>query len=220
MSTLRELVRLVLRPQRRERARQIVRRTWMKYAMRGVRQADAHDRLDMAYALSDPWRMETPRERFRFERTNEIIRERLGERFERVLEVGSGEGHQSEHLMKLGGRLTGIEVSPKAVARARSRLGDGVELVAGDLFSQPWANDSGRFDLVTACEVVYYMKDIPRFLQTMDRLGGACLVTYFAPAARVCEAAVMAMPDVQKTTFAFEDIEWVAAWWKGASRRD
>ncbi len=202
------------------RASEAARRAWMKYAMRGVRQADAHDRLDLAYAVSDPWRMETPRERFRFARTNRVVQEKLGDRFGHILEVGSGEGHQTEHLVELGEKVTGIEVSPKAVARARTRLGSAnVELVAGDLFAQPWAAERGRFDLVTACEVLYYMKDIPRFLRTMDELGGACIVTYFAPAARICEAHAMAMPGAEQTRFAFDDTEWVAVWWKGASRR-
>jgi protein-L-isoaspartate O-methyltransferase len=220
MSTISALQGLAQKYKVRERARDLLRRTWMKYTMRGVRQADAHGRLDLAYALEDPWRMETARERFRFEKTNEIIREHLGGHFERILEVGSGEGHQTEHLVKLGGKVTGIEVSPTAVNRARGRLASAdVELIAGELGKQPWASERARFDLVTACEVVYYMKDIPGFLRTMDELGGACVVTYFAPAARICEAHVMAMPGAQKTTFAFEDTEWVAVWWKGASRR-
>jgi protein-L-isoaspartate O-methyltransferase len=202
------------------RTREAARRAWMKYAMRGVRQADAHDRLDLAYKVSDPWHMETPRERYRFAQTNAVIREALGDRFERILEVGAGEGHQTEHLLELGGKVTTIEVSATAVDRARTRLaGKNVELVAGDLFAQPWANEKGKFDLVTACEVLYYMKDIPRFVRTMDALGGACVVTYFAPAAKICEAHVMAMPGAVKSTFTFEDTDWVAVCWKGAPSR-
>jgi hypothetical protein len=72
---------------------------------------------------------------------------------------------------------------------------------------------------VTACEVLYYMSDMPRFLGAMDELGGACLVTYFAPAARLCEAAVMAMPDARQLRFRHGETEWVAAWWRGAARR-
>lgn len=202
------------------RVREAGRRAWMRYAMRGVRQADAHDRLDMAYRVNDPWHMETPRERFRFTRTNDVIRETLGDGFERILEVGAGEGHQTEHLLELGSHVTAIEVSATAVARARARLAKAnVELVVGDLLAQPWANERGKFDLVTACEVLYYMKDVPRFLRTIDELGGACVVTYFAPAARICEAHAMAMPGAVRSTFDFEDTEWVAVSWKGAPRR-
>lgn len=202
----------------RGRAREAARRTWMKYALRGVRQADAHGRLDLAYKIADPWHMNAAREQFRFAETNRVIEERLGERFGRALEIGCGEGHQSEYLVRLADRLTGIDVSPTAVGRARERV-PSADFVAGDLFAQPWAAERGRFDLVTACEVLYYMSDMPRFLRAMDDLGGTCLVTYFAPAARLCETPVMAMPGAQQTRFRHEDTEWVAAWWTGAARR-
>ena len=104
------------------------------------------------------------------------------------------------------------------VERAKKRL-PGAEFAAGDLYAQPWAHERGRFELVTACEVIYYMADIPRFLQTIDQLGKLCLVTYFAPAARKVEAHVMAMPGAQRTTFRHEDTEWVAVWWRGAAAR-
>jgi SAM-dependent methyltransferase len=217
---------LVANVQLRASASDFARRTWMKYAMRGVRQADAFDRLDMAYKVSDPWRMETPRERFRFARTNRLVQEHLGPEFEKILEIGSGEGHQTEHLVELAspsGEVTGLEVSATAVERANARLagkdGTRTRFVAGDLFAQPWSNERGRFDLVTACEVLYYMSDIPRTLRTMDELGGACIVTYFEPASRICEAPAMAMPGAQKASFAFDDTEWIAVWWRGASRR-
>ncbi len=204
--------------QLRDRTQQLVRRTWMKYAMRGVAQADNYGRLDLAYKVADPWHMNSDTERFRFAETNRVIEANLGNRFARVLEVGCGEGHQSEHLARLTDRLTGLDVSATAIERARRRL-PAVDFSSVELFAQPWVNERARFDLVTACEVVYYMSDIPRFLKTIDRLGGVCLVTYFAPAARRVEAHVMAMPGVQKTSFRFEDTEWVAAWWKGESRR-
>jgi cyclopropane fatty-acyl-phospholipid synthase-like methyltransferase len=202
----------------RGRAHEAARRLWMKYALRGVRQADAHGRLDLAYKIEDPWHMDAAREQFRFAETNRIIEAHLAPRLDRVLEIGCGEGHQSEWLARLTDGLTGIDVSPTAVARARRRVPSG-DFVAGDLFAQPWSDERGRFDLVTACEVLYYMSDMPRFLRAMDQLGGACLVTYFSAAGRLCERPVMAMPGAQQVRFRHEDTEWIAAWWTGAARR-
>jgi len=202
----------------RGRAREAARRTWMKYAMRGVRQADAHGRLDLAYKVSDPWHMTAEREQFRFAESNRLIQEHLGAHFGSALEIGCGEGHQSEFLARLTDRLTGLDVSPTAVERARKRVPQAT-FASGDLYAQPWAKERGRFDLVTACEVLYYMSDMPRFLRAMDELGGACFVTYFSAAARLCEAPVMAMPGAQQARFRHEDTEWIAVWWKGASRR-
>ncbi len=203
----------------KEKMEQIVRRTWMKFALRGVRQNDAHDRLDRAYKVPDPWHMASEQEQARFVETCTIIRREIGGRFNTVLEIGCGEGHQTEHLAELAGRITGIDVSATAVERAAKRLPE-AEFLAGDLFAQPWAKELGHFDLVTACEVLYYMSDMPGFLRAIDRLGRNCLVTYFAPAARKLEALVMAMPGAEKTTFRYKDLEWVAVWWKGQAERE
>lgn len=203
----------------RQRARELARRMWMKYALRGVKQNDAHDRLDLAYKMPDPWHMSADREQFRFAETNRVIESSIRPRFGRLLEIGCGEGHQTEYLARLADDVTGIDVSKSAVERARRRV-PSATFVAGDLLAQPWAREKGRFDLVTACEVLYYMSDIPGFLRVMDELGSTCLVTYFAPAGRLCEKPVMALPGAQQTRFRFEDTEWVAAWWNGAKLRD
>ena len=202
----------------KEKAEQVVRRTWMKYALRGVRQNDAHDRLDLAYKMPDPWHMASEQEQTRFVETCAIIERELGDRFESLLEIGCGEGHQTVHLTDLAERVTGLDVSETAIERARRRLPE-AEFLVGDLAMQPWVTERGRYDLVTACEVIYYMSDMPGFLRSIDELGRSCLVTYFAPAARKVEAHIMAMPDVKTTTFRYGDVEWVAAWWQGAASR-
>ena len=198
----------------RTTTRQVVRRAWMKYALRGVRQNDAHSRLELAYRVEDPWHMGSQQERLRFSETNRVIRERLVEHFDTLLEVGCGEGHQSEQLVSLCAHLTGIDVSPTAVERARKRV-PSATFSAADLYAQPWAQERDRFDLVTACEVIYYMRDRPKFLHTIDALGKACIVTYFSPAARKVERDCLAMPGAQKTSFRFGDTEWTAVWWRG-----
>jgi 2-polyprenyl-3-methyl-5-hydroxy-6-metoxy-1,4-benzoquinol methylase len=190
----------------------------MKYALRGVRQNDAHERLERAYQMRDPWHMDADREQFRFAETARVIEKRIGSRFEHLLEIGCGEGHQSVHLTRLTDTLTGIDVSTTAIRRARRRVPEAAFL-AGDLFAQEWAHELGRFDLVTACEVLYYMSDVRGFLRAMDRLGGACFVTWFAPASRLCEGPVLSMPGAQLTRFRHGGDEWCAAWWTGAARR-
>ncbi len=205
-----------LRARVRARAATVVRRTWMKYALRGVGQADAHRRLDLAYKVRDPWKMESEQEQFRFAETTRIVQRALvapAARVGTILEIGCGEGHQTEHLATLCDHVTGIDVSATAVERARLRL-PAASFAAGDLFAQPWIAERGRFDIVTAFEVLYYLSDIPKTLRAMDRLGKACIVTYFGPAARVVEAHVEAMPIAGRETFRFGETEWKVAWWR------
>ena len=125
------------------------RRLWMKYALRGVGGSDNHARLDLAYAVEDPWNMESTLERARFEQTNAVIERAFG-RVGSVLELGCGEGHQTEWLARISERQYGVDVSPQAIARAKLRV-TGAEFAATDVFGQPWGDEPGRFDLVTAC---------------------------------------------------------------------
>jgi len=197
----------------RAHAAEAVRRTWMRYALRGVHQNDSHDRLERAYLVPDPWNLDCERERHRFAETNGHLQRAFGERVGSLLELGCGEGLQSEVLARICDRLTGIDVSPTAVGRARERLSS-AEFAAGDLFAQPWSHSSHRFDVVVACEVLYYLSDVPRTLDAMERLATkGWLATYFAPAERKI-GAHLARPGVERDSFRFGDTEWVVAWWR------
>lgn len=189
------------------RARQL----WMRFALRGVGQADNHSRLDLAYLVPDPWRLDSEAEHARYRATSAAVERAFG-RPRTILEVGCGEGVQSEYFAKQCDRLTGIDVSPRAIARAKKRLPD-AELIAGDLLAQPWANEAGRFDVVVACEVIYYMSDVPRFLAAMNRLGRGCVVTYFAAAERKMGQYVRAIPGVTIERIAHGDAAWFVATW-------
>jgi SAM-dependent methyltransferase len=192
-----------------------VRRTWMRYALRGVGGADNHARLELAYRLPDPWNMESALERLRFARTNALV-EKYFPGSRSILEIGCGEGHQSAELQKVCPEIYGIDVSATAVERARRRVPD-AKFAVGDVFAQPWGRERGRFDLVVACEVLYYCADIQRTIDEMSHLGNACLVTIFAPAIRRVGPFLEAVPGVGKDWFGGNGAEWVVAYWRSAA---
>ncbi|MGH6645240.1 MAG: hypothetical protein ACRED3_21350, partial [Bradyrhizobium sp.] len=74
--------------------KKVKRRSWMKYALRGVGPNDNFERLDLAYSIEDPWNMNSPGEIARFEATNRIIEREFG-RVGSLLELGCGKGHQT-----------------------------------------------------------------------------------------------------------------------------
>lgn len=193
-------------------ARKALRRTWMNYALRGVSGADNHDGLDLAYRIADPWNMESDLERYRFERTNAIV-EKQFPHIRSILEVGCGEGHQSEYLQRLCDELYGVDVSATAIERARRRL-PRAGFAVGDVFAQPWGRERARFDLVVACEVLYYVADIRRTVDEISHLGKACLVTLFAPAIRRVGPFVENIPGVKKDWFGAAGAQWVVAYWR------
>jgi SAM-dependent methyltransferase len=193
------------------------RRLWMKYALRGVGGSDNFGRLDLAYSLEDPWNMASDLERARFEATNRVIERAFG-RVGSVLELGCGEGHQTEYLAKISDAQFGVDVSAQAVERARKRLPQ-AQFAAADVFSQPWGDARHRFDLVTACEVLYYLSDPAKTIAQMRHLGRNGLVTFFAPACGRIGPHLDALDaelagGVHKDWIYHGGTAWLIAWWR------
>lgn len=92
-----------------------------------------------------------------------------------LLDAGCGSGRTLDELAAFG-RLTGVDVSPTAVAAARARGHD--DVVIGRVERLPL--DSARFDLVTCLDVIEHTPDDRRALQELRRVtrpGGHLLVT-------------------------------------------
>jgi hypothetical protein len=184
-----------------------VRRRWLQVTLRRAEGADAYRRIDLAYTIKDPWGMATDREQYRFAECNRIVRENLiapAERVGTMLEIGCGE--VCDHL-------TGFDVSAQAIARARQRVPQAT-LTVGDLFDQPWSNDSDRFDVATAFEVLIMVKDVPATLARMDKLASASAVSWFATDAAHVEPHVRAHGIDGETSIRHGDHIWRVAWWR------
>jgi SAM-dependent methyltransferase len=96
-----------------------------------------------------------------------------------VLEVGCGTGVLLADIAELalpGGRVTGLERSPEAVAAARAFLGDRATVVQGDLME---ADLGGPWDVVVARWVLSFLPDaagaVARIARSLRR-GGALVV--------------------------------------------
>lgn len=211
-TTLRELVPALAR-----RAHEALRRRWLRATLKHAGQRDAHRRVELAYVVADPWGMATEREQHRFRECNRLLRDQLitsGSRTGSILEIGCGEGHQTEHLARLCDRVSGLDVSRLAVERARRRLPE-AELWIGDLPSMPWADQTARFDVVTAFEILYFVKDVPGTLDRMSRLGRSCMVSWFARDAGPVADHVLARGVDGTATIRWGDTHaWTVAWWR------
>lgn len=189
-----------------------LRRYWMRLALRQVHYTDRVDKFDRLYMIEDPWEMAAAKEQARFGWTDRLIVEHLAPAGS-ILEIGCGEGHQSCHLARLCDRLYGIDVSVRAVQRARRRCPEG-RFAAGDPFALGFADIPSPVDLVAACEVLYYVKDIPRFIARISQLGRACLVTYYSQHAANLDPHFAALADCRRERFRFGEVEWIAVWWR------
>ena len=156
-----------------------ISRLFTRAMLMGATFSGPYTRLRALYSVEDPWGMSSEREQHRFEETNRQLGE-LGVRFGHVLELGCGEGHQSVHLARIAGRLSGLEVSPKAVARARERV-PAATFEAGRIEDVPALFADQRFDLITACEVLYYTPDVVGVLALLQARTGRLYVSNYSP---------------------------------------
>jgi SAM-dependent methyltransferase len=152
-----------------------LRKLWRRLALRGPRQGEDPRRYNRFYLLRNPWSLDTGAEEIRFRETTRVIREVFGE-VATLLEVGCGEGHQSLHLRGACRELVGIDLSRRAVRRARRRC-PGARFLVSDLAAM--ADRHETYDLVVACEVLYYMSDPAGALRRAATFANGVLVSYF-----------------------------------------
>jgi SAM-dependent methyltransferase len=197
--------------------RRLWRRLWMKFGV-GIGKTVYRDdlaTLEKAYRVEDPWDMSSPAEQKRFEDINATIVRGLG-RPASVLEIGSGEGHHTEKLLALGASVDCVEISAQAVARARKRC-PAARIVHGS-FPAVKKQLKDRYDLVLASEVLYYMADVEAAVAEMNRLGGHCLVTFYAPETERLSPLFDRIPDVIKSDLSREAPPCLLYFWEPTKR--
>lgn len=190
----------------------LLRSTWMRLLMRRVHYRDCQSRFDVLYRVENPWDMSDAGEQFRFKETNRLIEENFGSKVGSVLEIGCGEAHQSLELLRICESLHGLDVSSRAVERAKQRCPQATFEV-GDIFQMQMPS-TPTYDLVVACEVLFYMSDVAEAAKRMSRLGRACLITYYEAQAERIESALSSLTPNGTARFSHGDKSWRAMWWR------
>jgi SAM-dependent methyltransferase len=166
------------------------------------------------YLSENPWHFERSSEIHRFEETNRIIQEAIGP-VETILEIGSGEGDQTQWLSRLARKINGVEISSTAVRRARRKF-EGNPRVSFQVGELPDLGIAERFDLVTAFEIVYYLtpENIRRAFDAMDKLGKKRILSVYWPHLNVLDASLFSTRSVAQQTIYWESKpRWLVVWW-------
>jgi len=114
--------------------------------------ADDYERFFTAY---DRWR-------YRQESHIPACLDQIDWHGKRVLEIGLGQGAESEQLIRRGARWSGLDLTQESVDRVTARLAirslPHDALRTGSALSIPWADDS--FDIVFSHGVLHHVPDI------------------------------------------------------------
>lgn len=102
-----------------------------------------------------------------------------------VLEIGLGEGSESERLIRGGARWSGVDLTAESVDRVRTRLSlrdlPYEELRQGSVLDLPFADDT--FDVVFSHGVLHHVPDIKQAQREIHRVlrpGGELIIMMYA----------------------------------------
>ena len=102
-----------------------------------------------------------------------------------VLEIGLGEGSESERLIRQGARWTGVDLTAESVERVRTRLTVRKlpfrQLRQGSVLDLPFADDT--FDMVFSHGVLHHVPDIKQAQHEIHRVirpGGELVIMVYA----------------------------------------
>lgn len=114
--------------------------------------------LDEFYTEEDPYGFERPEEAIRFERGLQMLEEVRGaDRFGRAFEIGCSEGKFTAMLASRCENLLGVDLSERALDRARRRCSDFTNIDFA-VWNLRYDVVPGKFNLILAIGVVEYVR--------------------------------------------------------------
>lgn len=190
----------------------LVSELWKRLMLRGTSFSGSYSKLRGLYLQSDPWQMSSAKEQYRFDETNRMLTELVPE-FDSILELGCGEGHQSQHFSKLSKKLYGLDVSEKAVERAKDRCPT-AHFAALELERMNDVFTEQKYDLITACEVLYYLPDIPAAVELLQSKTDFIFVSNYSERAKKMRPHFEAKNWHRLDNIEFEDTMWECHYWR------
>ncbi|HKB97886.1 MAG TPA: trifunctional glycosyltransferase/class I SAM-dependent methyltransferase/polysaccharide deacetylase [Terriglobales bacterium] len=114
------------------------------------------DWWDRFFVSPDPWAYESDYEAVKYEQTLALLPKEV---VTDALEIACAEGHFTARLAPRVGRLTAVDISARALARAQARC-SGHGNVAFQRLDLNVDDIPGPFDLIVCSEVLYFVRDL------------------------------------------------------------
>lgn len=148
---------------------QTIRKFWQENACGDAQVGRLTQRYDGDYD-----QFFTDYDRFRYQNERHLAKciDTLNVAGRQVLEIGLGEGSESERLIRQGAHWTGVDLTAESVDRVRSRLTVRElpyrDLRQGSVLGLPFADDT--FDLVFSHGVLHHVPDIKQAQHEIHRV--------------------------------------------------
>ncbi len=161
---------------------QTVQRFWQDHACGDAQVGGLRERFHSDY---EKFFTDYDRFRYRNERHLPACIDGLNVRGKRVLEIGLGQGAESERLIRNGAHWSGVDLTAESIDRVRTRLTlrdlPHDELRQGSVLSLPF--DDNAFDVVFSHGVLHHVPDIRQAQSEIHRVlrpGGELVVMLYA----------------------------------------
>jgi glycosyltransferase involved in cell wall biosynthesis/peptidoglycan/xylan/chitin deacetylase (PgdA/CDA1 family) len=141
---------------------------------------------DQRFETPDPWNYASPYERKKYDRTLELLPDEL---IKQAMELACAEGHFTDRLAARVKSLVAIDISEKALERARLRCRHhaNVQFRCLDLIDDAIP---GEMDLIVCSEVLYFLENIDALREITEKLKRA-----LAPGGRLLAAHAFVLSD-------------------------
>lgn len=159
-----------------------VQRFWQDHACGDAQVGGLHEQFHDDYE-----KFFTDYDRFRYQNERHLPTciDALNVAGKQILEIGLGEGSDSEHLIRQGARWSGVDLTSESVDRVRTRLTlrklPYEELTQGSVLDLPFADDT--FDMVFSHGVLHHVPDIMQAQKEIHRVlrpGGELVIMMYA----------------------------------------
>ncbi|MCG5213912.1 class I SAM-dependent methyltransferase [Streptosporangium sp. KLBMP 9127] len=166
--------------------------------------------FDWWHRRPDPWSLSSDAyERYKYTTTLSQV---PGRPYRKILDVGCSEGVFTELLAMTypEAEVTGVDVSARALGRARDRAGGRARFIESDILTH---SSKERFDLVFCAETLYYLGRDERLRLASTRLsdllepGGLLVLVHPWPEARRLHGYLDSNPAVSRIAEQVDEIE-------------
>jgi SAM-dependent methyltransferase len=161
---------------------QAVQQFWQEHACGDAQVGGLHERFRGDYE-----KFFTDYDRFRYQNERHLpgCIEALNVSGQKVLEIGLGEGTDSERLIREGAHWSGVDLTAESISRVRTRLTlrelPYDELRQGSVLDLPFAD--GSFDMVFSHGVLHHVPEITKAQSEIHRVlrpGGELVIMMYA----------------------------------------